>query len=95
MMDPVIEQPQEETPVPEAPAANASAPAGEVTFTPEEMVLRRKLDELKEQDVLVHRKHGTGEVIDNSDPNVIQVRFGRDLHFLKKDKLVKRKMVEL
>ena len=80
---------------PEAPAANASAPAGEVTFTPEEMVLRRKLDELKEQDVLVHRKHGTGEVIDNSDPNVIQVRFGRDLHFLKKDKLVKRKMVEL
>ena len=86
-------QPQPEEPA--APAAAAPAATDEIVFTPEEMVLRRKLDELKEQDVLVHRKHGTGEVIDNSDPNVIQVRFGRDLHFLKKDKLVKRKLVEL
>ncbi|MBP5489182.1 MAG: hypothetical protein J6Y10_01105 [Lachnospiraceae bacterium] len=81
---------------PKKPAA--SAPAGdeeEITFTPEEMVLRRKLDQLKEQDVLVHKKRGVGEVIDNSDPNIIQVRFDRDLRFLKKDKLVKKHLVDL
>ena len=82
------------------PQSNAGAPAADpnsevITFTPEEMILRRKLDELKEQDVLVHRKRGVGEVIDNSDPNIIQVRFDRDLRFLKKDKLVKKNLVEL
>ena len=78
----------------EAPAASADGEE-EITFTPEEMILRRKLDELKEQDVLVHKKRGVGEVIDNSDANIIQVRFDRDLRFLKKDKLVKKHLVDL
>ena len=80
---------------PAKPAATGDAASDEITFTPEEMILRRKLDELKEQDVLVHRKRGVGEVIDNSDPNIIQVRFDRDLRFLKKDKLVKKNLVRL
>ena len=77
------------------PAEASDGAAGEYTFTPEEMILRRKLDELKEQDVIVHKKRGVGEVIDNSDPNIIQVRFDRDLRFLKKDKLVQKHLVEL
>lgn len=80
---------------PAKPAATGDAASDEITFTPEEMILRRKLDELKEQDVLIHRKRGVGEVIDNSDPNIIQVRFDRDLCFLKKDKLVKKNLVRL
>ena len=78
----------------EEPAAAADG-SEEITFTPEEMILRKKLDELKEQDVLVHKKRGVGEVIDNSDANIIQVRFDRDLRFLKKDKLVKKHLVDL
>jgi len=57
--------------------------------------IRAALDELKEQDTLVHTEYGVGEVIDNSDPQIIQVRFGRDLRFLKKDKLARRKLVDL
>ena len=78
----------------EEPAAAADG-SEEITFTPEELILRKKLDELKEQDVLVHKKRGVGEVIDNSDANIIQVRFDRDLRFLKKDKLVKKHLVDL
>ncbi len=58
-------------------------------------VLRKKLDALKEQDNLYHKLYGQGEVIDNSDAEVIQVRFGRDLRFLKKEKLSKKELVEL
>ncbi len=57
--------------------------------------LLRKLNLLKEQDVLQHKLYGEGEVIDNSDAEVIQVRFGRDLRFLKKEKLAKKELVEL
>ena len=80
--------------VPEEPAAAADG-SEEITFTPEEMILRKKLDELKEQDVLVHKKRGVGEVIDNSDANIIQVRFDRDLRFLKKDKIAKKELIDL
>lgn len=57
--------------------------------------LLQKLNLLKEQDVLQHKLYGEGEVIDNSDAEVIQVRFGRDLRFLKKEKLAKKELVEL
>ncbi|MBR5712872.1 MAG: hypothetical protein IKX54_04680 [Lachnospiraceae bacterium] len=62
--------------------------------TPEE-ILRGKLDLLREQDTLVHKEYGVGEVIDNSDAQIIQVRFGRDLRFLKKDRLARKHLVEL
>ena len=42
-----------------------------------------------------HREYGVGEVIDNSDPQMIQVRFGRDLRFLKKDRLARKQLVDL
>ncbi len=57
--------------------------------------LLEKLNQLKEQDTLYHKLYGEGEIIDNSDSEVIQVRFGRDLRFLKKEKLAKKELVEL
>ena len=74
----------------DAPAESAAP----VEKTPEE-IIREKLDLLKEQDTLVHREYGVGEVIDNSDPQMIQVRFGRDLRFLKKDRLARKQLVDL
>ncbi len=76
----------------EAPAEPAEEE--EAAPTPEEL-LRAALDTLKEQDTLVHKEYGVGEVIDNSDPQVIQVRFGRDLRFLKKDRLARKQLIEL
>ena len=74
----------------DAPAESAAP----IEKTPEE-IIREKLDLLKEQDTLVHREYGVGEVIDNSDPQMIQVRFGRDLRFLKKDRLARKQLVDL
>ncbi|MBQ6660239.1 MAG: hypothetical protein IJM57_02280 [Lachnospiraceae bacterium] len=86
----------------DADSASADEPEEEVLydaqgvpFTPEEAVIRRKLDALKEQETVIHRKRGEGEVFDNSDPNIIQIRFGRDLFYLRKDKLARKKLIEL
>ncbi len=57
--------------------------------------LKIKLNALRPQDRLVHTLYGEGVVIENTDPDIIQVRFGRDLRFLKKDKLAKKELVEL
>ncbi len=76
----------------DAPAPKAAPSAADIAKIEE---LRRKLDQLKEQDTIVHKEYGVGEVIDNSDAQIIQVRFGRDLRFLKKDRLARRMLVEL
>jgi len=59
----------------------------------QEELIRSRLDQLREQDMVVHKLYGEGEVIDNSDAEVIQIRFGNDLRFLKKDKLAKKDLV--
>ena len=76
----------------ETPAVDSYFEADEPT--PEER-LRIKIDALRAQDTIVHRLYGEGVVIDNSDSEIIQVRFGRDLRFLKKDKLARKDLVEL
>lgn len=76
----------------ESPAVSGLFEADEPSV---EEILREKLDELRPQDHFVHKLYGEGEVIDNSDSDVIQVRFGRDLRFLKKDKLARKELVKL
>ncbi len=76
-----------------AEAIQQAAPIAEVVSNAS--ALLEKLNQLKEQDTLYHKLYGEGEIIDNSDSEVIQVRFGRDLRFLKKEKLAKKELVEL
>ena len=76
----------------ESPSVDSYFEADEPT--PEER-LRIKLDALRAQDEIVHKLYGEGVVVDNSDSDIIQVRFGRDLRFLKKDKLARKELVEL
>ncbi|MBQ6105060.1 MAG: SH3 domain-containing protein [Lachnospiraceae bacterium] len=57
--------------------------------------LKIKLNALRPQDRFVHKLYGEGVVVENSDPDIIQVRFGRDLRFLKKEKLARKELVEL
>ena len=76
----------------ESPHVNSYFESDETS--PEER-LRIKLDALRPQDRFNHTLYGEGVVIDNSDPDVIQVRFGRDLRFLKKEKLATKGLVEL
>lgn len=84
----------------EAVPAEVSAPVTELsqgtearTVSPHEAAVRARLEQLREQDRIQHKLYGEGEVIDNSDAEIIQVRFGRDLRFLKKEKLARKDLV--
>ncbi len=56
--------------------------------------LREKIEQLQEHDLVRHVVYGEGEVYDNSDVKLLEVRFGNDMRFLKKDQLVnKRELV--
>ena len=53
--------------------------------------LRDAIERLQEHDIVYHTIYGEGEVYDNSDVKLIEVRFGNDMRFLKKDQLVARR----
>ncbi len=53
--------------------------------------LREAIDKLQEHDIVYHTIYGEGEVFDNSDVKLLEVRFGNDMRFLKKDQLVSRR----
>lgn len=89
---PVSEEKTEQTVVTEPMPAPVSSPEVEM-ISPEEAMRRKKLEQLKEQEWIWHKLYGEGEVIDNSDSEIIQVRFGRDLRFLKKEKLARKDLV--
>lgn len=84
----------------EASPAAAMTPAAELSQETEtravsahEAAVRARLEQLREQDRIQHKLYGEGEVIDNSDSEIIQIRFGRDLRFLKKEKLARKDLV--
>ena len=54
---------------------------------------RDYLDNLNENDTLNHKIYGKGTVVDNFSPEVIQVDFGGNVKYLKKDKLVKKDLI--
>ena len=60
----------------------------------EKRILREKIEQLQQHDLVRHVVYGEGEVYDNSDVKLLEVRFGNDMRFLKKDQLVnKRELV--
>ncbi len=59
--------------------------------TDERKALRAAIDRLQEHDIVYHTIYGEGEVFDNSDVKLIEVRFGNDMRFLKKDQLVAKR----
>ncbi|MDD6102826.1 MAG: hypothetical protein PUB67_06955 [Clostridiales bacterium] len=66
---------------------------GPKNVNPEEDV-RAYLDTLKEGTIITHKVYGDGKVIDNSDEQIIQVSFGDDMRFLKKDKLAMKNLIK-
>lgn len=56
--------------------------------------VRDMLDNLNDGDILIHKSYGEGIVEDNSDSEIIQVRFGEDVRYFKKDKLVKKNLIQ-
>ena len=62
----------------------------------EKRALRNEINKLKPHDMVLHKYFGKGEVYDNSDVKLLEVRFGSDVRFLSKDSLVaKRLLVKL
>lgn len=94
---PVVESaPEEDVRIYQMPVSPAPVAATEkqVSAVDAQIEARRAhLDRLKEQEWIQHKLYGEGEVIDNSDAEIIQVRFGRDLRFLKKEKLARKDLV--
>lgn len=60
----------------------------------EKQALRKELDELREHDLVEHKYFGKGEVFDNTDVKLIEIRFGNDTRFLSKDTLAAKKLLK-
>lgn len=78
---------------PVTPASELSQETETRAVSAHEAAVRARLEQLREQDHIQHKLYGEGEVIDNSDAEIIQIRFGRDLRFLKKEKLARKDLV--
>ena len=61
----------------------------------EKRALREAIERLQEHDIVYHTIYGEGEVYDNSDVKLIEVRFGNDMRFLKKDQLVAKRELKI
>lgn len=61
----------------------------------EKKALRAAIDRLQEHDIVYHVIYGEGEVFDNSDVKLLEVRFGNDMRFLKKDQLVAKHELQI
>ena len=59
----------------------------------EKKAFRKQLDELREHDIVQHIYFGRGEVFDNTDIKLIEIRFGNDVRFLNKDALASKKLI--
>ena len=59
------------------------------------MDVRDFLETLREGDIVVHKIYGEGKVVDNTDSEIIQVAFGKNMRFLKKEKLVQKDLLIL
>lgn len=57
--------------------------------------LRAAVDRLQEHDIINHKIYGEGEVYDNSDVKLMEVRFGNDVRFLNKDSIVAKRLIEI
>jgi uncharacterized membrane protein len=57
--------------------------------------LRIAIHALREHDIVIHKYFGKGEVFDNSDVKLIEVRFGGDARFLNKDQLINKKLLQI
>lgn len=75
--------------LPTVDAVKASA----VRESEEKRALRTMIDELNEHDLVEHKYFGIGEVYDNSDVKLLEVRFGSDVRFLNKDSLVAKRLL--
>ena len=61
----------------------------------EKRALREAIERLQEHDIVYHTIYGEGEVYDNSDVKLIEVRFGNDMRFLKKEQLVAKRELKI
>ena len=63
--------------------------------TDDKRSLRAAVDRLQEHDIINHKIYGEGEVYDNSDVKLMEVRFGNDVRFLNKDSVVAKRLIEI
>lgn len=59
----------------------------------EKRALRNEINKLRPRDMVLHKYFGKGEVYDNSDVKLLEVRFGSDVRFLNKESLVSKRLL--
>lgn len=59
----------------------------------EKRALRNEINKLKPHDMVLHKYFGKGEVYDNSDVKLLEVRFGSDVRFLNKESLISKRLL--
>lgn len=61
----------------------------------ERKMIREDIENLREHDIVMHKIFGEGEVYDNSDVKLIEIRFDGDARFLNKDQIAAKQMLEI
>lgn len=85
----------EESPITDLEEMQADAKAAVASESADKKALRVAIAKLREHDIVIHKYFGKGEVFDNSDVRLIEVRFGQDVRFLNKEQLVSKKLLEI
>lgn len=63
-------------------------------FTPEDRTaLREEINNLEAGDYVMHKYLGVGQVYDNSDVKLIEIRFGSDMRFLNKESCIMKRIL--
>ena len=86
---------KKEEPEFEFAATSESVMEATVNESAEKRELRKAINNLKEHDIVIHKYFGKGEVYDNSDVKLIEIRFGLDARFLNKEQLIQKKLIEI
>ena len=76
-------------------ADDSATKAVVVSESADKKQLRAAIAKLREHDIVIHKYFGKGEVYDNSDVRLIEVRFGQDVRFMNKEQLVNKKLLEI
>ena len=87
--------------VPQEKGLNEQAQDARDIFTPkiqeaapeDRSALREEINNLEAGDYVMHKYLGIGQVYDNSDVKLIEIRFGSDMRFLNKESCIMKKIL--
>ena len=91
---PVKKEPVQTAPEPENNTRDLFTPRPQEAFATEDReALREEINNLEAGDYVMHKYLGIGQVYDNSDVKLIEIRFGSDMRFLNKESCIMKRIL--